>query len=338
MANFNTNQARHLYVAKDVKTLSNHTTDPATVLTAKGDIAVGSTADKDIYFIYRNADDTIVRSDMINAAKIQYMTVAEANDLAIPLNKVTITIASSLASSLDDLIGYYVHLTINLKEQIGLDYSENYPIVVSLYCDATNTASAAAFYTALKGEIENAIANFPQAPFAVSGGTSNVVLTECAQKWVPDKLEVDPIHFEVFAKPVNIQVDSNRFMDVTWASIAKASAGTTISGDFKIADLERFSYRERSEVLGMTVWPYNYEPHYLVEPVLGTNTYGMLTIQYYYSGEAEDIQKSPRTIQIAAADADIAEIKSAIDLVLGVSESSASSGSGSGSGSGNAEA
>lgn len=336
MGNFNTNQARHLYVAKDVKTLSNHTTDPATVLTTKGDIAVGSTADKDIYFIYRNADDNIVRSDTINAAKIQYMTVAEADDLAIPLNKVTITLKSAVSSSLSSLIGKNIQLTINLKEQIGLDYSENYPIVVNLYCTSTNTANAAALYTALKNAIKDAIANFPSAPFVVSEtSTSNVTITECAQKWVPEKFEADPIHFEVFAS----ELDS---IGEPWATITPASAGTTVSGDFKIADLERFSYRERGDILGMTVWPYNYEPHYLVEPVLGTNTYGMLTIQYYYSGEAEDIQKSPRTIQIAATDADIAEIKSAIELAIADSGSGSgsgsSSGSGSGSGSGAAEA
>ena len=325
MGNFNTNQARHLYVAKDVKTLSNQTTDPATVLTTAGDIAVGSTLDKDIYFIYRNADDKIVRSDKINTAKIQYMTVAEADDLAIPLNKATITLSSYASSNLSDFVGEYLPLTINLKEHIGLDFSENYPIVVSVYVDQSiNTA--AKLYAALKTAIEDAIANFSHAPFAVSGGTSNVVLTECAQKWAPDKFEADPIHFEVFPGDATVLAEYGKYVEVTWAEVATASAGTTISGDFKIADLERFSYRERGDILGMTVWPYNYEPHYLVEPVLGTNTYGMLTIQYYYSGEAEDLQKSPRTIQIAAADADIEEIKAAIDAVLEEAESNSGSG------------
>ena len=67
MANFNTNQARHLYVALDVKTLSSHTTDPATVLTTAGDIALVATKDKDICFVYRNADGIITRSDIINS-------------------------------------------------------------------------------------------------------------------------------------------------------------------------------------------------------------------------------------------------------------------------------
>lgn len=307
MANFNTNQARHLYVALDVKTLSSQTTDPATVLTAAGDIALVANENKDICFVYRNADGIITRSDMINTAKIEYITSVEADDLAIPLNKKTITLASGV--TLASLVGKQIQLTIVLREFVGLDYSENYPIVVNLACTSTNTASASAFYAALKDEVDNAIAQFKNAPFATSSSGSGLVLTEAAQQWVPEKFEADPIHFDVFASELEATGEP-------WGSVAAASAGTSISGDFKIADLERFSYRERSEVYGMTVWPYNYEHKYLVAPVAGTNTYGMLTIQYYYSGNAEDIQKSPRTIQIAASDADVASLKTAIEAVM----------------------
>jgi len=313
MANFNTNQARHLYVALDVKTLSSQTTDPATVLTTAGDIALVADEDKHIAFVYRNADGIITRSDMIDTAKIQYITKAEAADLATPLNKKTITLASGV--TLASLVGKQIQLTIVLREFVGLDYSENYPLVVNVSCNSTNTASAAAFYAALKSEVDDAIKQFKSAPFATSSSGSGLVLTEAAQQWVADKFEADPIHFDVFCSELEATGEP-------WGNVVMASAGTSITGDFKIADLERFSYRERSEVYGMTVWPYNYERKYLVNPVAGTNTFGMLTIQYYYSGNAEDIQKSPRTIQIAAADEDVAALKTAIDAVIAGGEES----------------
>lgn len=324
MSNFNTNQARHLYVAKDVKTISSHTTDPGTVLTSAGDIAVGYIPDgtdpaENFYFFYRNGDGNLVRSDIINVKKIQYITTKAADDLVIKLNKATVTASGSLSS----LAGKSIQLNIILREFAGTDYSDYFPIVVNLDCTATNTASGSLFYGALKSAVEDSIANFQYPPFAVGGGTTNLVIKECAQKYVPGKLSVDPIHFEVFCSVLEETGEP-------WGSVVVADSGEDISGDYKIAELERFSYGERGDVLGATVWPYDYEPTYLVTPSKDVNTYGMLTIQYYYSGEAEDIQKSPRTIQIAAADADIADIKSAIDLILA---GSASSDSGSGSGS-----
>lgn len=311
MANFNTNQARHLYVALDVKTLSSHTTDPATVLTTAGDIALVATKDKDICFVYRNADGIITRSDIINSAKIQYITTVDADDLAIKLSKATVTASGTLSA----LVGKSIQLNVVLHEFAGTDYSDYFPIVVNLDCNSTNTASASAFYSALASEVNDAIANFAYAPFAVSSSGSGLVLTEKAQKFVPDKLSADPIHFSVFC---SVLEDTNE----PWGTVAVADSGTTLSGDFKIAELERFSYRERGDVLGMNAWPNNFEPSFLVRPVLGTNTYGMLTIQYYYSGNAEDIQKSPRTIQIAAADEDVAALKTAIEAVIAGGEES----------------
>ena len=312
MANFNTNQARHMYVALDVKTLSSHTIDPATVLTTPGDIAVNVAPDaasgiENIYFTYYNADGIITRSDMIDVKKIQYITAVEASDLVIPLKKTTVTLASGVTRT--NLKGKHIQLTVKLHEYIGLDYSESYPITIDLFGDNTNTASDAAFYAALESELNDAIAGFKNAPFAVSSSGAGLVITEKAQQWVPDKFTVDPIHFDVYASVI-------AELDAPWASVVNADSGTSITGDYTIADLERFTHRERSEVLGMTAWPYNYEPKYLVNPVAGVSTYGMLTIQYYYSGEAEDIQKSPRTLQIAASDEDITAIKAAIDAVI----------------------
>ena len=297
---FNTNQARHAYVvpAGGLKKLTGYDVDPATILTAAGNIAVGSIPDpkaEDFYFVYRNADGDIVRSDVIKICNIQYATAVTAAKLAIPLNQVTVTLNTANYANLAALVGKHAQVVVNLREFIGLDFSENYPIVADIYCNSTNTASAAAFYKAFEDELKGAIKNFKTAPFTVTSSAAGLVITEAEQKWVADKFSADPIHFSVIT-PV--------YGEQPWGTVsAPAASGSTVTGDFKLADLERFTHRERSEVLGKTVWPKDYEWTPIIKPVSGTSTYGVFTIQYYYAGNAEDVQKSPRTIQIIAPDA-----------------------------------
>lgn len=312
MKNFNANQARHLYIANAVKQLTGYNADPSDVLTSNGDIALGSIPDtnaEDIYFVYKNGDGNITRSDTIKLSNIKYINSITASNLAIKLQKATVSVVSGL--TLSDLVGKHVQLTVNLREYVGLDYSERYPIVADVYCDSTNTASATAFYAALADELNAAIAGFATAPFAVSSDASGLVITQTPQKFVRGKFSADPIHFEVICNPVAFT--SNSVEEMPWGTVVVADSGSTITGDYRIAELEEFSHYERSESLGMSVWPNNYEWTPLVTPVAGTSTYGMLTIQYYYEGDGIDSGKSERTLQIAASDANITTLMTRIN-------------------------
>lgn len=310
---FNTNQARHLYVATKVVELT-PTTDPATALDANGAIGVVTYTPtfagtpSEFSFVYKNGDGIITRSDLIDAKKVEYANVVSPGVLDTPLKAATVTTVSGL--TLTDLIGKHVQLTVNLREFIGLNFSERYPITVDVYGDSTNTASAAAFYKVFEDELKAAIASFHTAPFAVTSSGSGLVITEAKQKWVRGKLSADPIHFEVVCHPVD---------DMPWGSVAVADSGSVLSGSYALADLEYFTHTERSEVLGYTVWPNNYEWTPLITPADDVNL-SVLTIQYYYNGAAEDVQKSPKTIHIVGPDAVIGSIVTALRAISVVPE------------------
>lgn len=304
MQNFSTNQFRNLYVAKALKT------GTAAVADA-GDIKLVATKNnEDIMFQYVNGDGLITHTDIIKVANITDVNHATANSLVTPLMKKTVTLNTGV--TLANLKGKHVSLTLNLREFIGLDYSENYPITVTVYVDTT---TASTFWTALKTELENALLPFgSKVPVTVSGGTSNLEITEKAQKWVRGKLAATPIHFELEASLV---ADASNPMEyVAWATISDPVKNGEISGDFKLADLEYFTMGERGDFIRTYAYPNDYNPTYLINPVAGTKTYDVITIEFYYQGSAEDVQKSPKTIQIAAPSSVATSIKSAIDAIV----------------------
>ena len=47
-----------------------------------------------------------------------------------------------------------------------------------------------------------------------------------------------------------------------------------------------------------SMWPNDYATTYSINPNAGT--YSVLSIEYYWQGGAENVQKSPRMIQVAA--------------------------------------
>lgn len=302
MFNFTTNQFRNLYVAKAFKTVGVGV-DPETVLTNPGDIAVIDHKDGKFHFLYRNGDGILTASDTI--WNVEYKTKKTAASLATDMLKSTVTLASGV--TLNDLKGKHVQVIVTLHEQIGLEYSESYPIVVDVYVNATNGANATAFYKAFEDELNGALKPFQQKPFAVTSSSAGLVIKQTEQKYVRGKLDATPINFDVRTSILD---------EEPWGAVAVAKSGEKVTGDYTIAALERFCLGERGDILRENAFPNNYEPTYLVNPVKGTSTYGLLTIQFYWAGVAENVQKSPRTIQIAAADSVVNSVDSAVEAII----------------------
>lgn len=315
---FNTNQARHLYVATSVGQIADASvpTDVTSGMT-NGQLKVGAIKNgsdyEDMYFVYKNGDGIVTRSDAIKLANIEYMNWVAPANLAYKLRKATVVLDTNAYSAIATLAGKEVSVTVNLREFIGLEGSENYPITVVYQVPAT-APSATNFYKAIADALTDAIASFKPAPFTVTSSASGVVITEAAQKWVRGRMSVEPIHFEV-----STGVDAD---DPAWATVTYADSGSTVTGDYKVADLEYFTHRERADILGESAWPYNYDWTPLVTPVAGTSTYGILTIQYFYAGVAEDVQKSPRTMHIACSATNYTTLKGYIDGYINPSSES----------------
>ena len=315
---FNTNQARHLYVATSVGQIADASvaSDVTSGMT-NGQLKVGAIKNgseyEDMYFVYKNGDGIVTRSDAIKIKNIEYMNWVSPTDLAYKLRKATVALDTTAYANIAALASKTITVTVDLREFIGLEDSENYPITIAYDVPAT-APTAATLYGALATELNGAIANFPTAPFTVTSSANGLVITEAAQKWARGKKTVEPIHFDVYT---GVNVDEG-----AWATVTFAASGTTVTGDYKVADLEYFTHRERADILGEIAWPNDYTWTPLVNPVAGTSTFGLMTIQYFYAGLAEDVQKSPRTIHIATSAANYATLQGYIDAFINPAEES----------------
>lgn len=302
MTNFNTYQTRHFYVAGAI----DESVD------TNLDIALEKTADNEYFFFkYKNADGLVTRSDLINPAWIRSVKKTAAADMDRPLMAHTVSVDTN-AVTLSDLVGKTVTITINFQEFIDYSPNSGFPVSASFIGNTTNTANATAFHKALAYAIAQALpAKNPPllkvfsngsevtkstAESSVTGAAAGVVLVEAAQKYVRGKLNGDPIPFTVSFNTHGKDVEGLAWgKDVTAKSAI--SGNTIVPAVYTVADLEYFALGERGDVYRGSIWPNNYEPTYAVDL---SKDYDILTIEFYWQGTAENVQKSPRMIQIAA--------------------------------------
>lgn len=340
MANFNTNQTRHFYVAGTDKTGS--------TISSNLDIQVKQAATGEIYFIYKNADGMITRSDTIPAKNVVSLKKTKAAAMDLPLKMHTIAVDTS-AVTLANLVGKTLELIITFSGVYDYDANNTVSCTAVVVGDSTNTANATAFHKALAYAIAQAlpqsVAGYPllkvfsngtevlksTALSDITGAAGGVVLVEAEQKYVRGKLSGEPVPFSVSFKyaPDSYQV-------IQWGTDTIAdsnvSGNTKVNGTHTVADLEYFALGERGDYYRGSEWPNNYEPTYAVDL---SRRYDVMSIEYFWAGGAENVQKSPRMIQVAGATSGsgsgeasgaIATLYSAVEGFI----SGTSSGSGSG--------
>jgi hypothetical protein len=323
--NFNTNQARHFYVAKAKQTsIAN--------VAAAGDLAMLSNKDY-IYFVYKNADGEITRSDTIPVKGIEYYNKRTAAQMATKLMAYTVALDTN-AYSLSDLVDKTLTCNIAVREFISYDLADSVNVTAAVkVTSAMNTA--ALFHKALAIAIAKALPKRDVPYFKVfssgsevtastaegdvTGSSDGVVLVATQQKWVRGKLSGEP-----FDLAVSFNVE-----DEAWGTVAVApsaiSNNTVIPATYMLADLEWFCLGERGDVYRGYNYPNDYTPTYMINPADTSTNYDMLTIQYFWQGKAETIQKSPRTIHIAGPAAAIKAWTKALDDLTGGNEAGSGS-------------
>ena len=343
MRNFNTNQTRHFYVAGAIDANVDTNLDIAFKVSATGEM----------FFVYKNADGLLTRTDTIDVKKVKSVNKVAAAAMATKLkmqelqadtNKLTFGASSPL-------IGKVLNLTITFHGVFDYDMDNSTVVVASVVGDSVNTASASAFYKALAVAIAKALPqNDPKYPMLkvfcsatavtevtkntavgdIAGTATKVILVQGAQKYVRGKLTGEPVPFSVSSKysPSNVE-------DIDWLTEAsheqKASTVTgnlIVPANYVLADLEYFALGERGDVYRQFNFPNDYTPTYAINPNSGD--YNVLTIEYFWAGNAENVQKSPRLLQIAAPATESNDIVAT--LYDAVEAAIAGSGSGSGSG------
>lgn len=317
MANFNTYQTRNLYVAKKVEsTLAG--------VNEAGDIYLGNTATGDLFFTYMNADGLLTRSDTFRPENITSLKKTAAADMAIKLMQHTVAVDTSVVT-LANLVGKTVDCVITIHGILSYDASDTITVVASVVGDSSNTASAAAFHKALAMAIAKALPKrkFPflkvfsngtevkanTAASAVTGAAAGVVLVQAPQKYVRGKLSNEPFDFSVA-----FHLHGSNTEDIAWGkdTVAEStvSNNTVIPAVYALADLEYFTLGERGDVYRGSTWPNNYEPTYMIDL---TQSYDVLSIEFFWQGGAENVQKSPRMIQVAGPAAVITSLYDAVD-------------------------
>lgn len=280
MANFNTYQTRNLYVVKSF--LESGEPDAA------GELAMGTTATGEIFFKYFNGDGQAVRTDLIRPKSIISLKNTAAADMDKPVPQYTLTLNSAV--TLANCVGKVFTLTINLHQILSYDMNDSMAVTASVVGDATNTANATAFYSAFATAIQAAMPKFTKAaPFTVTSSANGIVITPAPGAYRRGLLSKD-----IFPLSFSSRLHGD---DVAWADVAEAaSASVKIPSVYEIADLEYFTLGERGDSFRGAFWPNNYEPTYLVDL---TKTYDVVSIEFAWQGNAENIQKSPRMIQLA---------------------------------------
>ena len=310
MRNFNTNQTRNLYVALAID--SNVDTN--------GDIALKTAATGEMFFSYKNGDGILTRSDTFDPKKVVSVTKATAASMATKLKMHTVAVDTT-AVTLANLIGKTVSLVVTFHQVGDYDEASTISFVASVVGNSTNTASATAFHKALAIAIAKALPKqyssflkvfsngtqvLPTTPeSSVTGAAAGVVLVEAAQKYVRGKLSGEPVPFSVAFK-----LHSSNDEDIVWGTDTIADSNITgnliVPANYALADLEYFALGERGDEYRGFNYPNDYTPTYLINPNSGT--YNVLSVQFYWNGNAENVQKSPRLIQVAAPATDSNDI------------------------------
>ena len=336
MQNFNTNQTRHFYVASSVSEISGYATDSAVSGMSNGDLKLMKAADKSyVAFLYKNADGLITRSDTIDPKKIVSLKNTDVADLATKLMAHTITIDGITMSN--DYVGKVFTLSVKTLGLVDYDASDGITITASVTGDATNTASASAFYKDMAMAIAKALPKFDKqyplfkvfvgttevtaATTTISGTATSIILVEAAQKYVRGKLSGEPVPFVVSSR-----LKLNNYEDIPWAKDVTAASNitgnTTVSPAYALADLEYFALGERGDMYRGFNFPNDYTPTYMINPTASLSGTRIITIEYYWNGNAENVQKSPRMIQIACPTAGATTIYNAIDEIINPSKES----------------
>lgn len=310
MATFSVNQARHLYVANELKASGVTETDSAGAIAVKAD-----TNKTHLYFEYMGAGGQ-TRSDLIEISKIRSVKATDADDLAYGLAKYKITLDTTVnngmpVGSQDYLLGLHFRNYIGISDEdqltkygqvraySGMTASEFYKQMALSVAKNFNeiTENLITVYLETGGTAADTVATTAQVTgrtkaSALTGTYTGIIIEEAKQDWILGTLPLVRVSFDIL--PVPIVADAE---DRNWATINKVASTTFVADSEQIADLEYFCMGERGDVYRMVGFPNVIHTKYLVDP---TKEYNVLDIHYYYSDSGVHVQQSEKTLTIVA--------------------------------------
>ena len=299
MAVFNTNQNRQFYL---VKRYADGTTVPAvgSANSVAGDLGVKVIADglgKQLYFPYQGVDGA-QRSDLIQLANLGYAKAIKADEMAIPMKKVEVTLDSNVNGGAP-VSGQEYILRIEFINWCGAGDDTKYFKDIAVH--ATSAMSASDFYKALvkaanmsfSREVNANAESNPYLEFSVDNTTTatKFIIEEKPQPWTLGIESQERVYFNVF--PTTVYIGGE---DVIWGIVADATPTTVLDNGKQIADLEWFCMGERGDQYRMMGYPNYIATQYLVDP---SQKYNVLELHYAFTDEGVSSYRSEKDITIA---------------------------------------
>lgn len=260
MTNFSTNQVMQFYVATEAPAVS--------TIPGRG--------------VSLNIDGK--RTDIIENVLWGKLTTADA--LATPCKEVTVAVTA------DKVIGgenYIVRVS--------------YPEVFGAGKESWTTKTAVAQLKAgvAVSEIVDAIkeqfdATLPE--FITVSATGTTLKVTANPDMAGYKRGFRPVVMPDFEVSVNTVVDEGE--NVQWASITVGKSSTTVSGKFKLADMEYFALGERGDEYRQMGWPaVTYDADYKIDPK-AAQEYDVLVVHFAFAGSNDQSHLSEKDLIIAA--------------------------------------
>lgn len=324
MPTFSTNQVKHLYVAKAVDAN----------LDTVGDIKFAAAGDNEIVFKYAG-NDGVVRSDLINLDKLIYAKAFKASASDVYLDSAYVACGTAAANQqyiLKVIIDSFSSLSEEDKGFIFAEYTAKSGdaaknILAGLAVNLAKNATKAAYSPVINVYVTTQSAgqsltigtnawkvnaSDAESTVVAYGSLAGIVIEAADQPWALGKQEFNLLRFNVTADTI---ISSG--VETAWATITKGTTHATaaLHNSKRIADLEWFCMGERGDIYRDISWPNSFTFTPLVNPA-ATYGYHILELAFYYSGDAEDVQKSPKEIVIVAP-AEGATTYTVINAVIG---------------------
>jgi hypothetical protein len=306
MAVYSTNQARQLYVAKELKTGNQLLpTDAVGSILPKAD-----TAKNHMYLEYMGAGG-MTRTDLIDLKTVMYAKATSSKALAHPLALHHVVLDPDVntgapVAGQDYILRLFFRHYVGQSEEdtyvkygmvhagVGMNASNFYKtlalsLVKNMSRDDVPLVKVYLTTASTSVEVTNATKESD-----LTGTYTGLNLEEVEQKWVLGTMPVAYIPFTV--QFVTVLVDGD---DVIWGKVTKIASTNSVEDGKEIADLEYFCMGERGDIYRGVGFPNIIRTTYLVDP---SKKYDTLDIHFAYVGSNESVQKSEKDLTIVAED------------------------------------
>lgn len=310
--NFSTNQVRQMYVG-DFEEIDNGNDLRQTIISGTPNQYYVKTwndrehryhdgmSHKSFEIIGTNVHGTPVHSDIVLGHNIRSMKLSSTTDLATKACAIKLSKNATVTLHAGDNV--YVNFTFPAYISLAPEEDMTKTVVFTLQ-NPTNFATelAKAINLALKSNYNttNSLVT------ATVSGTDVIVKANVPTnryrrglfELTANHFIVNNLTFEDMSDPTlsSLPLENNGRIK-TWgvATDVTSTAGNTIPGGYKLADLEYFCMGERGDVYRGIGWPNNIETKYVINP---TNNYDIVDIHYFYQGEGINDDKSEKVMTL----------------------------------------